>query len=357
MTRWRHQEYGTEADPIRQSDLNDIASAYGCSRRFQLRKRAEAGQLELTSRQTARGRTCLGTAVHETFRLYLSGDAGRRILAGELPRADAVLVVLRRELERAAAGELIEWYGEDPAEMLAEACCMVCGALAAVQIRAAEVVLVEAPFTLAMTSGTGTYHLRGTVDLAYRPRGARRDLVLVDWKSGQQRLPQVILDYGYQIGIYAEALRAGVFYPGTEAERRIEQFPDEAYVVHLRDFVPYKRATTKTADRPEEAAFFGVERGAKVKLPAGALRGPGWYAAKRTVEDVARLRVSIRQIVSSVRLGCFVEFIDEHCGRCEFRGPCLQDGYALDRTSAEAKELERALRGINVTGLDDEVAA
>ena len=39
---WDPKRYGTKDDPVRQSDLNEVAGQYGCSKRFKLRKQAEA---------------------------------------------------------------------------------------------------------------------------------------------------------------------------------------------------------------------------------------------------------------------------------------------------------------------------
>ena len=47
-----------------------------------------------------------------------------------------------------------------------------------------------------------------------------------------------------------------------EREQRIGQYPSEIGIAHLRDAVPYQKASTPTASRPELAEFFGVAPGA-----------------------------------------------------------------------------------------------
>lgn len=392
MATWRHQSYGSEEDPIRQSDLSDLAGDYGCAKRFEFRKRAEAEGIAAQFERAA-GKTVKGTAVHETLKAYLSGAHGVRVLAGEVPRPEAVRAVYDRELQKAATtsdGRLlpIEWYGDDPEKMAAECVTMVHGVLADMPARASKIVAVEAPFLAQI----GKYWLKGTIDVAYRPRAAPETLGLLDWKTGEQRLSQIILDHGYQTGIYAHALHTGVLFPNDENRAFAPAaFPSEIFIVHLRDYLPYTKRQSKTIDRPEEVEFFGYPKGTKIQVecPGAAAeedeeapsidelieasslgskahgkkkprkkaprrctdplvvrgrRGPGWYAARRHEEDVARLAVSIRNIVSTVRLGRFVEFIGEPCVRCPFKATCLTEGYGPDKE--EAREIEQALKGV-----------
>ena len=377
MMGWDHRQYGSAADPIHQSDLNDISSAYGCSKRFQLRKEAEAIGVD-PEWETTGAKRCLGTAVHEALRLYLTGEPGRRVLAGVMPRDEAIDHVVRREFE-AAVGELdVRWKNASPEAEFRAAVHMVRGVLRDMAVRASEIALCEAPFRVIVEAGAKEYVLEGTVDLVYRARESGA-LVLTDWKSGDQKLPQVILDHGYQLGIYSHALAEGTFFPGTEDELRIGQFPDEMYVAHLRDFVPYSKVTEKVIARPEEAAFFGVEIGTKVSVaPAGGRpapklrkdgtpykkrerktyvvevdrdqRGPVWYAARRTEQDIARLKHSLRKLVGGVRLGVLYENISEQCDRCVFKARCLNDGYGV--AGDERKALEQMLGEMELDGLD-----
>lgn len=354
---WRHQKYGTRADPIRQSDLNDIASQYGCSRRFQLRKQAEAAG-EAPTYDTADSRRCLGTAVHQVIHLYLTHHHDRILQRGEVPSADSVRPLVARETVVAAEGLPIRWEKTTPAKAADEGVAMVRGFLASARERIHSVVLSEAPFLVEIDCGDGNgsradryrYWLTGTIDLAYRPRHAPEQLGLVDFKGGSKRLPQIILDHSYQLGIYSYALAQGTFRPGEDDER-VEQFPTELWICHLRDFIPYAKASRKKLTRPEEAAWYGVERGTTVKTSAGELRGPGWYRSARRETDLPRLRHSLRAIVGSVRRGTFYEALDEHCARCPFRGPCLTEGHAA--RGAERDEVEAALRGVDLGDLTD----
>ena len=346
--RWDCRKYGTESDPIRQSDLAEIAGSYSCSKRLAYRKELEAsGQKPERDRANYKG--IGGTAVHEAIHTYLTDPrASARILRGELPSDEAIASVICREMERAANGLIIDWYGEDPVKWGLDALAMAKGALADVGQRAADIVASEADFLAPIECDDKTYWLRGTMDLVYRSKEGA--LVLADWKTGEQRQPQVVIDHGYQLGIYAHALRHGALTRGDKTWT-VGQWPDELYIVHLRDHVPYQRATSKTADRAEEAAFWGVQRGEKVKLAKGDRRGPAWYSARRTEADVARLKHSIRKIVGGVRLGILYEHIGNHCGKCSFSGACLSDGHAV--SGNERKQLESALSGLDLDGLDE----
>lgn len=349
MPKWDHRQYGTEADPIRQSDLVEIAGSYSCSKRFAYRKELEAE--DQPTRERTSHKAAGGTAIHETIRTYLTDPrAQERVLAGVLPSDEAVASVICREMERAAEGLVVEWYDEDPVKWGLEALAMTKGALADVSRRAAEIVACEAEFVTPIACDDKTYYLRGTIDLVYRAKETGA-LVLADWKTGEQRLPQVVLDHGYQLGIYAHALMHGALQRADGVSFSVGEWPSELYIVHLRDHVPYQRATTKTAERPEECAFWDVARGSKVKLQKGDRRGPAWYAAQRTETDVARLRHSIRKIVSGVRLGVLYESIGEHCGKCPHAQRCLADGHAV--RGDERRALEGALHGLDLEGLDE----
>ena len=354
MAAWNYRLYGTAADPIRQSDLGALASAHSCPKKFAYAKEEQVTGVR--ARTSASWKACIGTATHETLtRIFTKAEAS--VLEGKIPPVDQVLSVLNDELERAAEGLPIDWRNgskgmANPSVELMKAVHMVRGAVREVGKRAKCIVLVEAPFKLELVRDGKVYFLTGTLDLAYETHG--ETLVLVDWKTGEQLMVQIVLDHGYQFGIYAEALARGVFYPGEEREVVIGRYPDAIYVGHLRDFVPYEKLTDKAPTRPEQLEHFGLQPGQKVKVPKGEEKGPGWYRANRTEADRARLIHSVHTIVGTVRLGRFVEHIDEGCGFCPFRARCLTDGHAP--MGNEKKALDAALDGLEFDGFGDEAA-
>lgn len=342
--RWDHRAFGTEADPVRQSALNAISSQMGCAKRYAYERHAEAAGGRTPDR--AHWKPTLGTAVHAVIERGLTRtwpqlvgmfgpDAPRPEGAppGWAPRAlvERVDEVLREELEKARGGLELYWHDADPGDEMRAAVAMVVGALRTTVERAESIVGVEVPWTAQIDA----YHLAGTMDLIYRRRGDGAACI-ADWKTGERRLHPVLLDHGYQVGTYAYALEHGVLWPGTERATTLGAPPAEIHIAHLRDFVPYVKRT-KTA-KP------------------GDLRGPGWYASRRTPSDVARLRVSLKTVVGTVRMGRFLEQLGEQCARCSFRTDCLTAGHELDR--AEGRALERALEGIDTSndGLGEEAA-
>lgn len=377
---WNHKTYGTAVDPIRQSDLNDVASPHGCSVRFRNRKTEQADGVKL-ERTCARWATVNGSAIHETIRRALAPgpwaklQSNARAIDSEAFR-DRLGAVYDEELERDAAGLPIEWDGENPANVRWKAIVMLREVLRDLLVRIERPLAIEAPFR----SEINGYHTEGTVDLLYEPKGRPGAVGLVDWKSGSQRIAPIILAHGYQGALYAHAVEHGVFWPGTPDERRFGVFPSEIHFVHLRDLLPYEKRTAFTLERPEEIEWCSelagrqLARGAVVEIePLDAppprtkkngqpykerarkrridarfksgRRGPAWYAAPRTPEDVARLRVSIASIVGTVRLGRFYESIGEPCERCPFRLPCLNQGY-VDRDAVRL--IDRTLAGVDV---------
>lgn len=351
MTWWR--KFGTAEMPVRQSALNDIASQNGCGKRFFYDHDA---LVEKPKRETAGWKPVLGTAVHAVIERALTKtwpkmvalfgpDAPPRpdgVAESWAPKAlrDRVDEILREELTRAAEGVTgikgarVEWYDEDPETEIAAGVAMVIGALRTTVERAEEVLACEAPFRAQLDE----YHLEGTMDLVYRPRGAEPGTVAIaDWKTGARKLHQVLLDHGYQGAIYSHALEHGVLWPGVEGrEKRFATWPAAIDIVHLRDFVPYVKKT-------------------KDKKP-GDLRGPGWCRSQRSAGDVARLRVSLATVVGTVRMGRRLERLGEQCARCPYRGPCLgSEGYGPSKD--EQRAIAAATRGIEFDdGLDGEAA-
>lgn len=344
MSWWR--SFGTADFPVRQSHLNDIASQNGCAKRF-FYEHDEA--TTAAPRERAHWRPSLGTAVHRVLERALTRTWSQLVdiygPASSMRPADApptwapralhqrIDEVLREELTAAAEGKQIDWYGEDPESELAAGVSMALFGLRTAVERAEEIVACEAPFRAELDA----FHLEGTLDLVYRPRGAKEGTIaLADWKTGERKLHQVLLDHGYQGAIYAHALEHGVLWPGTEREQRLGAWPTEIHIVHLRDGVPYVK-------KPRTP-------GKKV----GDLRGPGWCPSQRAASDVARLRVSLREVVGMVRMGRRLERLGEQCARCPFRGPCLGAGHELARD--EQREIAAAVRGMEIDDGLDEVA-
>ena len=349
---WNPRLYGTAADPVRQSHLDRLAGRFCCSRRFQFEREEEAAG-GAGPRERVYGETIVGTAVHETIKRYLTACPDRT-LERRLPSNDRFAEVVREELDQAAGGLPIDWGKVRPDDAVRDAVAMVRGALLTLADRASAILLIEAPFLAQIDCGAKEpYWLKGTIDIVYRARD--EGLGLADWKTGKQRPHPIALDHGYQLGIYAHALEHGVFWPGEERQVEIGAFPQHIHLVHLRDFLPYQRRTRKRIKTADEAAFYGAEVGQTINCETGAPRGTGWYAARRSPADVARLKHSLRTIAGSVRLGRFLEHLGESCAKCPFKGPCLNDGWSVD--GAEKRQLDAALRGVDLDGLDDGLAA
>lgn len=299
--------------------------------------------------EIARIKRIFGTGVHNVIAYYLTSLWGE-ISAGLKPNVDQVKKSLAIEIELAAEGAPIDWEKTNRATVLEEGYVMVRGALAWLATRARRILVVEAPFLVPLDCGAKEpYWFAGTIDLAYEDHAGQ--LHLSDWKTGAQKPHPIVLRHGYQLGIYAHALEAGVLWPEDETQRTtLGRFPDAMSIAHLRDLLPYKRKTTKVVNMPVEASYYGVERGTKVTCEAGQPRGPVWYPSGRAEEDIARLRHSARTLVAMVRMGYMPERIGEHCSRCRFRGRCLEEGHVDKQLT---RRVDRALAGVDLEGLAD----
>jgi hypothetical protein len=398
MTAWNNRAFGSLAQPVHKSQLNQLTGPYGCPKRFWYEQTA----LVNASAEEARERVvyasaATGTAVHETIYRALKLEPSRKfILGGGRLSRDNVTRVYMDELQRELGGRTVDWRGEDPDEVNAERVAMILGLLADLPNYVASIELVEGAFI----SQIDGYWIAGHCDLVYRPRSNPQALAFADWKTGGQKPDQITLDHGWEAGFYAAALHSGLFIEREEcvltkcdagwcaqcfgyelihasrfrAEReclelalcsvangvsglgprvhRFDQFPDEIFTVQLADYVPYTKSGTKKPTRPEDVAYYATmadtpERprytsGGAVKYYADEPRGPAWLPVRVTAHDLPRLGSRLRKVIGMVRMGQFIDLVAEHCKRCPFAQPCLNSGY--EPRGAEQLRIREVLR-------------
>ena len=375
---WDHRQYGSDQDPLRQSDLGNIASEHSCPKRFAYKKRSDAdGTGDV--RNVVYGKRDFGSVVHDVIDRWLGRYAPNEGVP-QIPPTRLVEQTLMSSWDEFVAGREVIWPKGGPKgeiAKIARGVPMIEGALRYLHRHASEIIAHEASFAVQVDAGgrRAPYWLTGTIDVVFRDRGGR--LVLADWKTGKRKIDQVTRRHSYQMSIYAHALSEGVIFPSTMREEvevelakgeaafdafvdirglRVAAFPDDIFLVYLEDYVPYTQRRTKSAgvmcSTVELAQHFGVEVGQKAPYEIGDLRGPAWYRCERTPLDVARLKTSLTNIIGTVRLGRFVEHIGEKtCTKCAFKDVCLNEGYGPD--AAEQRDLNSLLRGVDVTGLED----
>jgi len=338
-TGWRHQTYGTVADPIHKSHLNVFAGPYGCPRKFELDRQYTEDDTSSVSHTAA-----LGTATHGLLAAYLT--------LGETPPPDV----------SAVTRALMTWLGELAAEVdpddVRERAEMILGLYAhGLPRHVRRVVAVEAAFIAPFDE----YWLSGHVDLVYEPLTGPRTLAIADWKTGAQKPHAIDLDHGWEAGVYSAALRHGTFVPHNGRTRaELEAIliararaggltptygvmPSEIYHVHLADYVPYRKAGSKVVTRPEDLRAFGYSEPTKHAYKAGQIRGGAWIPVRLTEHDLPRCKARLRQVVGTIRMGRMYDRPGVHCTWCRHMTPCLNSGYA-EHTAAERKYLLNLLR-------------
>jgi hypothetical protein len=391
LPTWDHRAWGTAKDPVRQSGLNAFSSQDGCAKRYKYERDAEArGETRESQSQMAPWKRTLGTAVHATIERALKNEQMRAaVLAGRVPQPDTLTRVMGEEMLRAAEGLKIDWGKDNEQNELIKARWMVIGALRTVSVRALSIVAVEAPFLVQI----GDYHATGTIDLLFEPREQPGTVSVADWKTGERKAAPAVLDHGYQVSIYAEAIEHGVLFPGTEQEMRLAAKASDVFVVQLREYVAIERmraahralsnATLTRAELEVVLARAGWELNAasvaalltaanKAGIARKLRRGKDtyweasgsienarldadiWHRSKRAADDRARLLVSMKNIIGTARMGRFLERLGEQCSRCSYRLECLNEGH--DMSAANAREINDALEGLDLAGLLPEVA-
>lgn len=387
---WPYRQFGTRSFPIHKSHVNTITGTHGCPRRFQYEMDLLVGAAERDSagRGIISASLACGSAAHETIARALSNPELRAaVLAGPAAvNRTRVKATFWEELEAELQGRTIDWGKQAPDDYID----MVHGALEHMHEHVADVVMLEAGFTLQLD---GLY-LAGHIDLMYRPRAAPTALGLGDWKTGKTKPDPIELNHGWEAGIYSAAMRYGTFlgrehvsftrtassewvgtcgarsvtrstrwqaerdaleaalddiaqgaeHPGTQ---RFEEFPAEIRHVHLRDYIPYRKAGAKQAKRAEDVAYYGLTQPASVLYKAGDMRGPAWLPVRRDEREVPRLKHRLRTVVGTVRMGRFLDLVGERCNRCAFATQCLNDGYA-----PRGEELAQLARAFEEAGLD-----
>lgn len=388
---WNYRRFGTLAQPIHKSDLNEITGPdYGCPRRFRyaMDEMADSGGQREQIATSVHCKTAAGTAVHETLARALSNaDVLERLLHGDRnpPSLERIRATFEHEFRAACDGRAIDWGRENPQELIGERVVMIDGALRDVAERVDSIELIEAGFIVDLD---GVWQA-GHVDLVYRPRAAPDELGLLDWKTGSQKPDPIELEHGWEAGIYSLALARGTFIPRSfvglepvaqggwrarchthelvrpsrwQAERdaleaalnsvaageliigarRLEQFPTHIHLVHMQDYVPYKKAGKRELKRAEDVDYYGMPAGSTLRFEAGDRRGPAWLPIARRENDIPRLAYRLRQVVGTVRMGRFLDLVGERCRRCPYSRDCLTGGYAP--RGDELAELERTLK-------------
>lgn len=407
---WNFKKYGSWADPIHKSHLNDLTGDYGCPAQFRYKMDERSGLSIVERDEIARvgGKAACGTATHETIARALSNqEVLPRILTGtgifETPN---VRKVFQQELEREVGGREIRWADKDnPGKLYDERAEMCATLLNELHKHVSEVLLVEAGFIVKL----GPYWLCGHTDIVYRPKDMPDGIGLADWKTGAAKPDPIELNHGWESGVYSTAVQDGYFLrreecvaefdhdrqewvatcrghmhrhasryiaereaseaylcevarsleenpPADHLQRARElgmvafgQFPSEIYHVHLQDYVRYQKSGKKQAKRAEDLAFYKLSGPGEVEYVKGELRGPAWLPVSRSRYDVPRLEARLRRIVSMIRLGIFVDQVGERCNRCPYASDCLTSGYEV--RGAEQKRLEHAL--LRIPNLSD----
>lgn len=383
---WDFKRWGTINDPIHKSDLNAISGDYGCLKSFRYSKDRIANGESRDSDTECNGRATSGTATHETIsRAILNPKVQPLMLqpGGDWKVEPAGCKrVYQEEMHRAVGGRMVHWFDDDPNDIADSRGEMIAGLLNDMRRYVRSVRFAEAGFIVRV----GDYWCSGHVDLVFEPVRHPGTLALADWKTAAQKPHPIALDHSWESGVYSAAMRDGLWIArehvelpfGTvnkyELERKaleaelirvarvvtetgeiephvhtLGEFPSVIHYVHLGDYVPYKRAGKKAAERPEELEFYGLRGAAEVKYKAGERRGPAWYGVRRTEEEVPRLEAMLRNVVGTVRMGRFFPSVGEKCVRCPHKQPCLNSGYEL--RGQEKVELDRVLNQVAI--LDD----
>jgi hypothetical protein len=184
--------------------------------------------------------------------------------------------------------------------------------------RVAEIIAVEAMFTLELVVAGVSYFFSGQIDCFARLKDGRT--CVIDWKTGRNRPFET--NFGYQLGLYALAVQHGQLVIGRSI-RKLGLVPDCAAHVYVKDFVPYQKGGKKRCDTKALADHFGVEVGSYAQYTHGTTRGPGWYFT----EDLPRLMRTVperaAEAIEAYRATGPIRTVGDHCLKCPYIERCL----------------------------------
>ena len=162
----------------------------------------------------------------------------------------------------------------------------------------------------------GGYQFEGTLDALWEmPNG---ETWLIDWKTNKQLPSQFNLDNNLQFGIYAFMCRQHGIHI------------DKIAWIHLRDWLPYKRATSKknfatTTSLSQWAATqqFELTPAGMSKLPVGSLRGPGVHLTQRTDAQLDEVEREVKRLIKMIKFNLYPRCMyDQVCSFCGYKLSC-----------------------------------
>ena len=158
----------------------------------------------------------------------------------------------------------------------------------------------------------GKYTFEGQIDQLRASEGL---LILVEFKSGDYRPDNDFLKRSYQLSIYTYAVW-----------KLYGEIPDEIWLYHLKDHLPYKR-------RQKE-------------FQAGEERGPAIYKTTRSEQDLVYLEQDLARVCQAIRFNIFYRSPAQwgSCnGFCRFKEFCLGEMETPEFPKAEMKVIEKAV--------------
>jgi len=170
----------------------------------------------------------------------------------------------------------------------------------------------------------GGYQFDGAIDAIWdMPNG---ETWLVDYKTSKTLPSQLYLDMSLQFSIYAFAMRQH----GVHIDR--------IAWIHIRDWLPYLKATSKASwnrtDSLQEWADdqkFQLNKAGNEVLPAGSMRGPGVHLTQRNDMQLDETELEIKRIIRGIKFKIFPRggynniICDRICGSCGHRTRCIAD--------------------------------
>ena len=320
--------WGQQRNPIRQSDLNSMyGSMFRCQKRFALGHLYHDDEVKRVDVYAA-----LGIVAHNLIHDKLTKNRDRDFRTAIREWQEAENSCSKDEIDN----NLLKEY---------EYFLKVLFRSSAFKKMRKNLVFSEKSFIVKI----GDYWAAGTIDCLVS--NSSSDVTVIDHKTGASTMSQFEFNRGYQSLIYAAAVRYGYFFDRPErvdtgfdyyqafmsakkAKSLIEigLWPKLLFG-YYRDYCIAKKKSKREAKHiaTKNWKSHPVGTDGKITIEKGDQRGPVWYPAEVSIDNLPRLEHSLKSAVAKAKSGLFDETFGPGCEKCYHMEKCMSLGKLFER--------------------------
>jgi len=320
--------WGTKANPIRQSDLVGLfGSAFRCAKRFAMSRYYPKKAKKIPYKMA------MGEIVHNILRKRLQFDKTQSVF-------NEVKAYEERE------GIAVD-FKDTKLDKIEKYQIMLKEFFKSKEFKSIQrrIIDVERAFMLQI----GKFWVAGAIDIIIEGKD-QNELVLIDWKTGHPPMTQFQMDNSYQSRIYCAAVHKGIFFLNPDKVRTGEDYAKSFEATHqknqygrwprliyayLQEYIPAARQSKRKANHLSTEGM--SDKNGSLVIEKGEQRGPIFYETNVN-KKLKRLEYSLGCAVALARSGLFPETFGYQCRECIYLDRCESLGDEI-KTKQEVMEL------------------